>query len=216
MRLIKMFGLASVAAVAAMAFVGASSAMATFDTALCTEASVTLACPDAKLATEVHFVALDPILVTPIGTILCKEALFKGHVEINATTGKRLAPAGASLGITLLELIFTNCEINKTACTVTTTHLGLLNVLKTAANLATVVDSGTGGFIEVKVVCGAVISCTYKGEGLTGHGLSAEAGGKGAVTYTGATVTKASGILCPKEAKLTANYETLVSLWIRS
>jgi len=48
-----MFGLAVIAAVAATAFVGASSAMAE-STVLCTEDALEEACPPGKVATHIH------------------------------------------------------------------------------------------------------------------------------------------------------------------
>jgi hypothetical protein len=209
-----MFGLAAVAAVAAMAFIGASSASATFSTALCTEASGTLACPAGKLASSVHFVAKDPLLLTTLVNVLCKEALFSGTVENSGL----LATAPEPLGISIGELKYIECETTtKIACTIKTEHLGLLDLLKTAADLGTLVDLPLGGsYTEVKVVCGSVINCTYKGENLTGHALSATATTTGHVTYSNSPVTKTGGILCPSESKLHALFESLTNLWLRS
>jgi hypothetical protein len=76
MRLIKMFGLAALAAVAAMAFVGATPASATFDTQLC-KVNEGLLCPAGQAQTHFHLVLVPGTvwkLLNPI-TILCLGAL---------------------------------------------------------------------------------------------------------------------------------------------
>ena len=210
-KAIKMLGLAAVAAISAMALFGASSAMATFDTALCSEASAELKCPEAKQVKHVHFLAEDGTLVTTAGTVLCKYALVSAEV----------LPLGKPLPIHFLPggLTYTECELGLVKCTAETVHYGLLDLLKTAANLGVLTDLPVEGkYTEVHVVCGGVINCTYKGEGLEGHALSAEAGNNGRVTYTNKPVQKTGGILCPKEAFLNATFESLAGapLWIRS
>jgi hypothetical protein len=104
-------------------------------------------------------------------------------------------------------------------CKVETVHYGLLDLLKTAANLGVLSELPIEGkYTEVHVVCGEVINCTYKGENLEGHALSVEAGTNGQVTYTNALVQKTGGPLCPKEAYLNAVFESLpgAPIWIRS
>ncbi|HEU4682602.1 MAG TPA: hypothetical protein VFS51_12680, partial [Gemmatimonadales bacterium] len=132
MRSIKMLGLAAVAAVAAMAFVGVSSAMAT-NTALCTESGV-LVCPAGKVYTgHIEGLAVNPVLLGTIfgiqGTISCEHSKILGnalglgnpqvtHIESITFTGNCKTSLGAS-------------------CTVKSTTLGLVNLLKTAPNLGT-------------------------------------------------------------------------------
>jgi len=211
-KAIKMLGLAAVAAISAMALFGASSAMATFDTALCSEKSPELKCPDAKLVKHVHFLAEDGTLVTTAGTVLCKYALVSAEV---LALGKPLLIHFLKEGLT-----YTECKLGVLKCTAETVHYGLLDLLKTKADLGVLTDLPVGGlYTEVHVVCGELINCTYKGEGLEGHALSAEPpANNGRVTYVNAPVQKTGGLLCPKEAFLNATFESLpgAPLWIRS
>jgi len=212
MKAIKMLGLAAVAAISAMALFGASSAMATFDTALCSEASVELKCPEAKLVKHVHLLAEDPTLVTSVGTGLCKYALISAEV---LGLGKPQLIHFLKEGLTYTECKFGGLP----KCTFETVHYGLLDLLKTASDLGVLTDLPVEGkYTEVHVVCGEVINCTYNWENLQGHALSAEMGNNGRVTYTNAQVEKVGGLLCPKETKLTATFESLpgAPIWIRS
>jgi hypothetical protein len=207
-KLIRTFGLTAIAAVAAMALVGVSSASAT-STALCSEASSTAACPSGKLISSVHFVAKNPELLTSLLNVTCAEALLAGTVE-----GTLL---GAPLGITVTELKYTTCKTGSTSCEVKATHLGLLDLLKTAVDLGTLTDLAVGGFhTSVSVVCGKLINCEYEGANLSGHALSATGTNKGLVVYTKSVVTKvAGGFLCPTTSELDATFESLTNAWIR-
>lgn len=200
MRLIKMFGLAAIAAVAAMAFVGASSAMAG-STSLCKEASSELACPTGQQASAVHFFAEDAELLTPDIIVQC-DALFSG------TTAN---PLGAPLVFTG-HLVYTSCN---NLCSVTEeSEVATIETLKTGSETATVTGSG-----EVRVSCGVVINCVYNGNGLVGHGLGpAETGGNGSVIFEEAPVERTGGIglICPPEAALDAEFVSLTKLWLRS
>jgi len=210
-KAIKMLGLAAVAAISTMALFGASSAMATFDTALCSEPSPKLECPAEKQVKHVHFLAEDGTLVTTVGTVLCKYALVSAEV---LALGKPLLIHYLKEGLT-----YTECKLGLVKCTAETVHYGLLDLLKTAADLGELIDLPVEGkYTEVHVVCGEVIDCTYKGENLKGHALSAEGTSNGRVTYTNALVEKTGGLLCPKEAKLNATFESLpgAPTWIRS
>jgi hypothetical protein len=79
---IKMFSLAALAAVAAMAIAGAPSASAKFSTTICLKSE--LVCADAKLVcadanrvpvnSELHLLATTPKLSTSLGTITCEKS----------------------------------------------------------------------------------------------------------------------------------------------
>jgi hypothetical protein len=203
MRLIKMVGLAGVVAVVATAFVGASSAMANGPTVLCKVNEDPCAANETK---EVHFTSVgEPTLVTtvPSLTIKCASSLAVGTVE----------DLGTPTGITLTELTWTNCSSNQGACTVETEAPGLLDVLKTAANLGTAKALGT----EVKVTCGAVISCVFGGAdtaGLTVEGALHNGGtSHGKLNAPGIAVPKKKG-LCPATSTWTAEYESLEHIFI--
>lgn len=110
MRLIKMLGLVTVVAVAAMAFIGASSAMA-MNTALCSSnEGGALACSAGKQVTGLHTVASDLVFLTNVGNVLCKESLM----ELN------VLGLGAPQVTHLTKLTWTGCSAGGTACTITT------------------------------------------------------------------------------------------------
>lgn len=197
-----MFGLAALAAVAAMAFVGASSAMAG-TSAICETNEEP--CQAANLVTHVHFV--DPaakLLTTPI-TVTCN-ALFLGDA-LGLVSG----------GPAVVHGSFTYTGCNST-CTATDLKGGLLLVLRTAAGLAEV----TGDGFEVAVKCAGLIECEYDGQGLVGHGLSANladvGGTAGSVIVNNQTVhptgNKLTNIICPDPAKLDANFVSLEDIFI--
>jgi len=200
MKAIKMLGLAALAALMAMAFVGASSAMASDPTALCdldpgTEALGEV-CPEEHIVKHVHEETLKGApgtLLNSISNVLCT-VLFLGDV-----IGELLTEAGTPLEI-LGKFTYENCTDEKpNPCTVEeVSEHALILVLKEGHELALVT-----GHAEVKVVCSG-ISCTYKGEELKGHGLgpllSSEENGD--VTITEQTTKKVKGLLCPSTAKL--------------
>jgi hypothetical protein len=102
MKSIKFIGLAAVAAMVAMAFVGASSAMAVDTITLCkTEVkNPTELCPDGNLlpaGTLLHFKALNPILKGSVEE-KCNESLVHGTTS---------AASGNPLAGSLSELTFT-------------------------------------------------------------------------------------------------------------
>jgi hypothetical protein len=199
-KLIKLVGLAAVAAIAATAFIGASSASAT-STVICTEN--VLVCPVGKKVelSLVHFEALDGKLLIGGGLfVLCEKALLSGEVLMLA----------APLPIHIHSLTYTKCNLTGVACEVTTTHLGLLHLLKTAPNLGELLDLENGGaYTSVHVTCGKSINCEYKGEGLIGHAVGQSGAALGRVSYSEQTVKKVGGILCPETSKLDAVFVDL-------
>ena len=121
MRPITILGLAAVTALAAMAFVGASTASANGPTVLCTVDS-RLTCPAANQVTLklVHFVATNPQLLGP-PNITCASALLSAES----------LHSGNPYKLHIHELAYSGCSTKiflKINCTVTTTHNGLLDL----------------------------------------------------------------------------------------
>jgi hypothetical protein len=190
-RFIKMLGLAAVAAVAAMAFVGASSAMAE-STLLCT-ADEPAAC---NAPATVHFIDPAATLLTtaPVLTITC-EALISGTPGVLGAPQKVSVAAGG--------LTYSNCN---NSCTAVNEASGVINVLKSGHEAAKI--TGEGFLVHLK--CGAAINCFYNAEGLEGSALGPllTADGKTHVTTTAAAVHKVKG-LCPSTALLDSLFISL-------
>jgi hypothetical protein len=188
MKPVKMLGLAALTALLAMAFVGASSAMAE-STGLCSADESP--CEAGKSILHVHETTLSgskATLLNSISNVLC-DALFLGDVE---EEGNPEVIEG--------NFTYTNCVDEKpNSCTATEESASsIIKVLKEGHETAKVTGEG-----EVKVVCTG-ISCVYKGEGLIGTGkgplLSTETNGE--VSIVDQTTTKVKGLLCPATAKL--------------
>ncbi len=203
-RTIKMLGLAVMAALMAMALVGASSAMAE-NTSLCTADENP--CSAANQVTHVHESTLAgstnrASLLTNLATIRC-QVLFLGDVS-----GSSLAnPLVLSGGFSYSECNF-GCTVVEVGGPVT------IKVLKTAAELAAVTGEG-----EVKIDCTLVgIHCTYNGEGLSGHGLGplTSTEPNGSTSLSEQPTKKVSGSACPETAKLDIVTTPLTATYISS
>ena len=216
-----MFGLAAIAAVLAMAFVGASSAMATFATLLCEKdtASSTPTAAECESPKLVHFLSVKlnaseewedakAKLLSSITTVECN-ALVLAHLVGNA-----LQNAGTPV---LYEglLVYENCN-----CTVTVLEQGHIDVLKTAEELAEI----TGKNYVVKVNCFGLFNCDYNAAGLVGEGLGGlhkpDNKGLGIVHFNATLVNLKEDLNivtpCPAEAFLDALFKSLTPLYIRS
>jgi hypothetical protein len=187
---IKMLVLAALAALMAMAFVGASSAMAE-STTLC-KADET-PCSAGNIVSHVHE-------TTEAGN---PGLLLSSVVEIKCTVlylGDTGSSAGAPLVITG-KFAYSSCQTaSGSSCTVTETSTNsTIKVLKTAHELGEVTGNG-----EVNAHCGFFINCTYDGEGLSGHALGPllSTATNGQVRVEEQTTHKVSGSLCPETAKL--------------
>ena len=155
MRLIKMFGLAALAAVAAMAFVGATSASAELNTTLCKEHTGLLcAKPDEK--TTVHAV----LKTGTVGKLLAAINVLCLGVLIEATA----LGLGKLLPVHVLKLIFEGCGTGAAHnnCTVTVQELPLADLLKTGLDQAKLINlSG-----RTRLQCPNIgIDCVYDLEG---------------------------------------------------
>ena len=200
-----MLGLAALAALMAMAFVGASSAMAE-NTALCkvmAGAGEDENCTAGNLASHVHETTLTgnlAKLLTNILTVEC-DVLFLGDVTSAGLLGNPLAIKG--------NFTYTPCNSGCEAKEVST-H-ALITALKKGHELAEVKGSA-----EVLVKCGKLLHCVYNGTGLVGHALgpllSTETNGD--VTIKDQSTTKVSGTLCPNTAKLDLVTTPLEPLYI--
>jgi hypothetical protein len=194
---IKMLGLAALAALMAMAFVGASSAMASEPTSLCKEdpavggTGLHAVCPADKQFTHVHDTTLTGKKATLLSSVINVECdvLFLGDVLSSLVEPpNKLVIHG--------HFTYTNCN---SGCEVTEeSEDALIEVLKTAHELAEITGKG-----EVRVHCGIFINCVYNGTGLKGHGLgpllSEEL--KGDIKISEQVTNRVSGF-CPETAKL--------------
>jgi len=183
-----MIGLAALTALMAMAFVGASSAMAE-STALCTADESP--CASANQVSHVHETSVGKAkLLSSVGTTECN-VLFLG--DISTTLASPLVISGS--------FTYTNCELGGSSCTATEESApSEIKVLKEGHETAKVTGEGL-----VHLVCSGFIDCSYNGTGLVGTGkgtlLSTQANGE--VTLSEQSTTKETGgFLCPKTAKL--------------
>lgn len=208
MRLMKMFGLAALVAVAATAFLGASSASAKYHTALC-KVTGQLACPADQLVTSVHAVATNPTLLSSVANISCASSLAQATVlGLSKLSGKTILPQEAHF----TALTWSNCSTESgTACTVTTESLGLVLILKTALDLADTQAHDT----EVHVQCGFFINCTYGGLPEF-RAQGATYGGNGALIAEETELESTGGGFCPATSKWDAEYESLSPIYIKS
>lgn len=209
-----MFGLAAVAAIAVMAFVGASSAMATGSTSFCKVNEEP--CAEANRVKVVHMVASDPLLLTSITNILCESSLAVVEVE---SAGLLANPLAAKV----TELTWTNCKTVGHAtnnCTVTNLKLPLFDVLREKVGLGSANALGA----EVLVFCEEVplvseIHCTYGGPEVPGFAVESAlhqvGSGHGMFTATKLRVPEVGNkFLCPNESFWDALYEPLEHLYL--
>jgi len=208
MKYLKVFGLAAVAAVVAMAFIGASSASAT---ALC---SVNEAkCPtEAQLGAgtviEAHLkTGTKAVLETSLATVECSKSVTKGKT----TTGAAETVKGV-----IEELSFEECQTKtgETKCTVGSAlnlpYNGSIVALGSGNGKLTVTKGTGGGNPGATVTCLGVIECTFR----TPSAVLKVFGGNPAVAKAEAiTLSEHSvGLKCPASettAKWTAEYEVL-------
>jgi hypothetical protein len=195
-KAIKMVGLAALAALMAMAFVGASSAMAE-STTLCKNDAT-----KCSIVAHIHETSVGKAkLLTSIGTTECN-ALFLGDVK---SEGAPLVISGS--------FTYSNCTLGGSSCTATEENgPSEIKVLKTGVETSKVTGEGL-----VHLVCGSTIDCSYTGTGLegTGKGPLASTQTNGEVTISEAkTAKEAGGFLCPKESKLDITTTPLAATYI--
>ena len=205
---IKMLGLAALAALPAMAFAGATSAMAE-PTSLCKkDMSVTeneveelepIGCPEGSEITHVHEATLEgaqAVLKTSLLTIKC-DVLFLGDAFEGSSEPLEIEG----------NFTYTNCG----GCTVeeVSAH-SLITVLRLGHELGDVEGEG-----EVLAECTG-LHCVYKAQGLRAHALgpllSSET--NGGVSLAEQILPKVSGTFCPKESKLTISTTPLEKTYL--
>jgi hypothetical protein len=192
MKLFKLFGLASFAAVLTLACVGGTTAMAE-STSLCetdpgtgTEEECSTG---SGIITHLHEVSVaKATLATTFLTVEC-DALFLGD-----TTSEKANPLAIEGNFT-----YSNCN---NGCVVKEENgPAELKVSKEGHETASVTGKGL-----VHVACGASLDCSYTGEGLkaTAKGplLASQKNGEVSISEQAAT-KEAGGFLCPKSSKLT-------------
>jgi hypothetical protein len=207
-RFIKMLGLAAITAVAAMAFVGVSSAMAEGSTALCkSNEGGAATCVAGNLVTSMHAVSVgEPELKSNLGTtIKCLESLSEGTV----------LGLGNPQIAHLTSLTFTHCYNSTGLCEVETLLTGLFEILRLGSNLADVKSVGNVVLVKCPLPFGGTFHCAYGGEPVL-HGLGAELPSTaGKLTASELVLTRdATHSLggftgCPSESKWTTTYEVL-------
>ncbi len=189
MRLTKVFGLTVIAAIAAMALLGASSATA-MNTALCSSnESGALTCAAANQFKTIHAVAKGVVFLTPEGPITCEESLLSLTL---------LGLAAPQVGH-VTSLTWKGCTNGAVVCTVTTTSLGTELFLKTAVNLAI----GQFHNMELSFKCNIFFECKYGGLPtlhVVGASLLDDNTGNGGIKSDGSGLTSTSPLdFCPGE-----------------
>jgi len=212
-----MFGLAALAALASMAFLGAGTASAE-GIAICEENA--LPCPENKLVSLIHAeleAGTVGQLLSSLATILCLNVLAEAHAE------------GPLLHATTLNAIilatFTGCGSNgaHSNCTVKTLENGLAELTKTGTNLGVI--SGTSGeepgVVNLQcTILGFPVNCDYSGAELAfpveGAGHTEGAGnGRLVANKTPAKLTEAlGGLFCPENSTLDAKLVASEAIYI--
>jgi hypothetical protein len=190
MKLIKMFGLAVIAALASMALVGASSASAE-STVLCEEPEHT-ECSN-PFTGHIEGLSTDALLSASFVHIECEHSVILGE-----------ALGLANPQVThVTKLDFLNCEPCEP---VVEDETGLIETLKTGLNLGTVKGSGFKVFVD----CG--IECYYGGTVEGAHAKGSEGGSLGVITANEVELERLSGssIFCPSVSKWTATYSIVL------
>jgi len=201
---IKMLGLAALAALMAMAFVGASSAMAT-TTQLCNTDSA----PCGSAVTHVHeATTTNALLLNSLGNVKCA-VLF-----LSTSVGALGAPQSIEGKFTYSGCFRKKIFGGEEACTVTELNSPVkITVLRTTHETGTVTGEG-----EVEVKCGSAIECVYNGENLTGtaKGPLLSTAANGEVTLTEQPTHAVKGAFCPETAKLDITTTPLTATYLSS
>ncbi len=198
MRTIKLIGLAAMAALTALALVGAPSAMAEGSTALCKVDQTP--CAAGNLVGTVHEESVGKAtLLSSTLNVECN-VLFSG----TATLGNPATVTGS--------FSYSNCN---NSCTVTQQGATpVITVLRLGHELADVTGKG-----EVKLSClFGFIKCVYNGTGLEGHGLGpllSSGSANGEIRIEGKETHKVSGE-CPASAFLDLLTAPLTATYISS
>ncbi|HEX6753774.1 MAG TPA: hypothetical protein VF093_09350 [Solirubrobacterales bacterium] len=199
MRLIKTFGLAALAAVAAMAFVGATSASAT-STQLC-KVHTGLTCGAGNEVTSHHMVLASGTvgqLLSPTVNVLCLGIL------IEATP----LGLGNPQSIHTTSFTFAGCGTGSAHnnCTVTTQEQPLADLLKTGLEAG--VLTFTNG--RLRTQCPSLgMDCVYDGEG-----MEFAVGGQHLTAEEAPTIELGGKFFCPDEGLVDGLFETLTDTYV--
>lgn len=197
MKYIKILGLAAVAAMAIMAFVGAASASAT---TLCASegGGAVMNCLGGKVSygdnvnDRVVGTSTNATLSTSLANVVCS------HSE---TTLNPNSSTGAPITGTVEALSFTGCEteaLPHTPCTVNVVNVPYNASIEGTA--LTVTDAAGAG---AEVVCGTVISCEFT---TASAGLTVTNGSPTVATASNIPLSHENGLICPKTATWSATY----------
>lgn len=209
---IRYFTLALIAVFGSLALLGASSALANQDTALCEaqHEGVEQACPPGTLASALHLEAGTTELVTNTAKFLCLSSLAQGVVE-----GDGVAKAPSPLGVQLTALTWNNCGSNSTHqnCAFESRTLPLIDVLRTGLSLGAVTLLN----VEILMTCDGIVHCRLGGtiQGLTIEGaLHNGATHSGRLLVNGVNLPRLGGTFCPQTVIWYATYESLDHLFL--
>jgi hypothetical protein len=196
-RLIRIFALAALATLIAMAFSSATSAMAE-KTVLCSADENP--CKAIRVITHVHETSVSKAKLLTSGINVECDVLFLG----DAVTGTE-APLVIEGNFT-----YTNCG----SCTVTEENgPAEIAISKEGHETASVTGEGL-----VHVNCSGFVNCNYTGSGLeaTAKGSLLSSQKNGEVSISKQAVTKEGGFLCPKTATLDITTTPLIATYIAS
>jgi hypothetical protein len=201
-KLLKLFGLAALAALMAMAFVGAGSAMATGSSALCEDMPDVAdgVCTDPAI--HVHEATLSgakAIILTSAINVEC-DVLFLG--DVLGLANPQVIHTG--------KFTYTNCN---NGCTVSQEGTALIKVLRTSHETA-----GLSYEFQIYVECGILVDCKYNGTGLAGTAkgplLASHLNGQTVISEQ--TLNRVGGSFCPVTKKLDITTTPLTHTWIGS
>jgi hypothetical protein len=201
MRLAKMFGLAAIAAVAAMAFIGASPASA-LSTQLCSQLSVNTGC--GTPTTSVHWVSTEAAKILNPTLILECSVLFA-----STSVGALGTPAQTIKG----HFTYTGCKSALGSCSAQeVSSEAILAVEKTGTEEAKM----TGSW-EVLAFCSGFIHCVFTSTGVvaTIKGSDSASAKAGHISIVDQVLGHLSGALCPASAKLDLLMQPLSAFYIR-
>jgi len=198
MRIVKLLSVAAAMAVVATALIGVGSASGT---TLCKELAEI--CPEGARYPAGTVIEAKlrkgtvAKLETSVGTVTCAQS---------STVGETAEESGAPLDGTLTTLIFGECKLGSTACTVTVQNLPYLMQGEEIepGNGTLVTSNGGSGEPQANVKCGAFINCNYTQKELT---LNGEGGSPAILRVEKVELTRLGGFICPKGAVANAEYE---------
>ena len=207
MRLIKLLGLGA-ATLAVVAFLNATTAMASEPTSLCRINEIP--CAAKNRPAEVHLAAGTVTFTIGMVTVSCLGSLIQTTVE-----GSGLSTPPNPLGLKVTQWTWSNCGTNLgESCELKTAKLPLLDVLRTIPNLGTVKMLS----LEISINC-AFLHCVVGANEISKFPLEGAlhqaATGKGMFSATGVFLPTISGLLCMEEGvELTALFEPLEHVYI--